>query len=124
MQTLMSKQLACTFIIMRIPVSYPIDNRNSVWIIIELQGELENNKGIVDSVSVGKFTLEANKVELIIGDHILQGREITLKKPFAILKKNRDVMSDNDASYQVAGVVEKKYLFDQMPKAALNQTIM
>ena len=105
---------------MRIPIYYPESNHNANWMIIELQGELECNQTVADSLVVGKFTFHSSgdSAELIIGDHKLHGSIVSLKKPFAILQKRTDL--DGNTCYDIAACVEKKYLFNKRPQSLLN----
>lgn len=72
---------------------------------------------------------------LIIGHHQLKGTSITLKEPFAVLRKRKfqpDVTNEREVAllkrhsnggakvqYEVAGVVKKKLMFDQYPKSIM-----
>lgn len=63
---------------------------------------------------------------LIIGNHYLEGKRIALKKPLAIINKERareeDVshteqrFDDGEIAYTLAGVVKFKYIFKNRPK--------
>lgn len=50
---------------------------------------------------------------MILGTHELKGKVEKLKQPFCILEKQSD---EENASYEVTGVVKQKLLFNQYPK--------
>ena len=69
---------------------------------------------------------------IIIGHHELRGTSITLKEPFAVLRKRKfvpDTTNEREmkllkrheakVQYEVAGVVRKKLMFDQYPKSIM-----
>ena len=73
---------------------------------------------------------------LIIGHHQLKGTSVTLKDPFAVLRKRKISETQNGDSntleskllkrhggakvqYEVAGIVKKKLIFDQYPKSIM-----
>jgi hypothetical protein len=76
---------------------------------------------------------------LIIGNHELKGSAITLKEPFAVLRKRKakHISQNNDVSVisestlksrckvqlEVVGVVKKKLMFDQYPKSIMTRSI-
>ncbi|KAL3790124.1 hypothetical protein ACHAW5_007731 [Stephanodiscus triporus] len=76
---------------------------------------------------------------LIIGNHELKGSAITLKEPFAVLRKRKakHISQNNNASVisestsksrckvqlEVVGVVKKKLMFDQYPKSIMTRSI-
>lgn len=73
---------------------------------------------------------------LIIGNHQLKGTSVTLKDPYAVLRKRKISETQSDESsiletnllkrhgpakvqYEVAGIVKKKLIFDQYPKSIM-----
>ncbi|XP_012274226.1 chromosome transmission fidelity protein 8 homolog [Orussus abietinus] len=105
------------------------DGQLTEWAMIELQGELKN--ATIDSTSntfIGDlhFT-KAGIPVLIIGIHILYGKEIKLDKPIAVLQKSRYDKHGNPISeefpaddykteYVIKAVVKKKLVFKGRPK--------
>ncbi|KAH8390803.1 hypothetical protein KR215_012072, partial [Drosophila sulfurigaster] len=61
------------------------------WAIIELQGDLEvrTNQSMHDQFIGDLYYNKYGQPILIIGHHILQGREQKLDKPFAVLEKSK-----------------------------------
>nr|XP_043069831.1 chromosome transmission fidelity protein 8 homolog [Drosophila bipectinata] len=61
------------------------------WAIIELQGDLEvrSNQDMHDQFIGDLYYNKYGQPILIIGHHILQGREQKLEKPFAVLEKSK-----------------------------------
>ncbi|XP_034659005.1 chromosome transmission fidelity protein 8 homolog [Drosophila subobscura] len=61
------------------------------WAIVELQGDLEvrNDQDMHDQFIGDLYYNKYGQPILIIGHHILQGREQKLDKPFAVLEKSK-----------------------------------
>ncbi|XP_017843618.1 chromosome transmission fidelity protein 8 homolog [Drosophila busckii] len=61
------------------------------WAIIELQGDLEvrQNQNMHEQFIGDLYYNKYGQPILIIGHHILQGREQKLDKPFAVLEKSK-----------------------------------
>ncbi|XP_073836852.1 chromosome transmission fidelity protein 8 homolog isoform X1 [Musca autumnalis] len=61
------------------------------WAILELQGDLEvrTNEDMHDQFVGDLYYNKYGQPILIIGHHILQGREQKLEKPFAVLEKSK-----------------------------------
>jgi len=87
------------------------------WAMIELQGDLNardfNNIG-------GKFVGDLHygndgSAMLIIGHHILFGKEQLLEKPFAVLRKKADEAAGK-VEYDVTAMIRKKLTFRDRPK--------
>lgn len=55
---------------------------------------------------------------MVLGSHELKGSIVSLKEPFAVMKKRK--RDDEDAvDYQVVGLITKKLLFDRYPKSIM-----
>ncbi|XP_033320974.1 chromosome transmission fidelity protein 8 homolog [Megalopta genalis] len=99
------------------------DGELEEWAIVELQGDLKfdsantTNKYIADL----HFTNSGTPI-LIIGIHVLHGKEVALPKPFAVLEKKANGTSiETDESevkteYIVKAIVKKKLIFRSRPK--------
>ncbi|XP_023294149.2 chromosome transmission fidelity protein 8 homolog [Lucilia cuprina] len=81
------------------------------WAILELQGDLEvrSNEDMHDQFVGDLYYNKYGQPILIIGHHILQGREQKLEKPFAVLEKSK--------------TSEGQHLFDQTV-GNLNASVM
>mmetsp|Transcript_3494 Transcript_3494/g.6380 ORF Transcript_3494/g.6380 Transcript_3494/m.6380 type:complete len:146 (-) Transcript_3494:238-675(-) len=142
---------------MIIPIHAPAnaDSTEKVeWVMIELNGELskpldESRRtsqaaaslpGAVDDsrrrVELGSVKFDADGAPtVIIGNHQLKGTAITLKEPFAVLRKrkasqitkNGDSEGTSEAKLKshcgvqldVVGVVKRKLMFDKYPKSIM-----
>mmetsp|Transcript_5418 Transcript_5418/g.8329 ORF Transcript_5418/g.8329 Transcript_5418/m.8329 type:complete len:148 (+) Transcript_5418:80-523(+) len=123
------------------------------WVMLELNGELvkpqheavrktitETEQNEIDKrrVEFGSVQFDdAGAPTLIIGNHELKGTSITLKNPFAVLRKrkatqlnaaaddddgsdaNSKIMKRSGVEYEVAGIVKKKLMFDKYPKSIM-----
>ncbi|CAL7943365.1 unnamed protein product [Xylocopa violacea] len=93
------------------------------WAIIELQGDLKYNSPDITKKYIGDlhFTKSGTPI-LVIGSHVLYGKEMSLPKPFAVLVK-RNSEGDNAANnseitteYTIKAIVKKKLIFKSRPK--------
>lgn len=93
------------------------------WAIIELQGDLKSHS---DSKFEGQligdlhFTKTGTPV-LIIGHHLLFGKEVKFEKPLALLEKKQTAESCTE--YTVRSIITKKILFKTRPKPIVAQAI-
>ncbi|XP_029175053.1 chromosome transmission fidelity protein 8 homolog [Nylanderia fulva] len=98
------------------------------WAIIDLQGDLkferiENS----DNQLIGDLHFTKTGVPiLIIGIHVLHGKEMTLEKPLVVLERHRKNIRDETiekeeqsvmTEYIVKAIVKKKLLFKSRPKS-------
>lgn len=98
------------------------------WAIIDLQGDLkferiENS----DNQLIGDLHFTKTGVPiLIIGIHVLHGKEMTLEKPLVVLERHRKNIRDETiekeeqnimTEYIVKAVVKRKLLFKSRPKS-------
>ncbi|XP_068967802.1 chromosome transmission fidelity protein 8 homolog [Bombus flavifrons] len=99
------------------------DGECEEWAIVELQGDLKFNSVNITNVYIGDlhFTKSGTPI-LIIGIHVLQGKEMALQKPFAVLvkKKNEETNTANTSevktTYIIKAIVKKKLIFKSRPK--------
>lgn len=94
------------------------------WAIIDLQGNLnfekveDPNAQLVGDLHFTK----AGVPILIIGIHVLHGKEVVLDKPLVVLEKHNDKTESETekdtikTEYNVKAVVRKKLLFKSRPK--------
>ncbi|KAJ8927585.1 hypothetical protein NQ314_019930 [Rhamnusium bicolor] len=85
------------------------------WAIIELQGDIKSHS---DSSFEGKFIGDLHFTKsgtpiLIIGHHLMYGKEAKLEKPFALLEKKK---RDDNTEYLVKSVIKNKIIFKTRPK--------
>lgn len=116
------------------------------WAIIELQGDLQTRE---DSPWSGQFVGDLHYTKsgqpiLIIGHHILQGKEMVMDKPFAVLEKNNlnednsqvdssqtplnstfavEQKLSNSIEYLVKAIVKKKIIFKIRPKPIISNVL-
>lgn len=86
------------------------------WAIIELQGDLRSHS---ESHFEGKFIGDLHYTKngtptLIIGHHLMFGKQVTLEKPLALLEKTKK--DSDDTEYLVKTIVTKKIIFKVRPK--------
>lgn len=91
--------------------------------ILEFQGEINGEK----VGALGSLTLKAGeKVEMVIGNHFLEGNFQNLKSPLLVLD-NMDTIGDSaddsrGPSLSIQGVVRRKIIFKTRPKPAGKRT--
>lgn len=84
--------------------------------MVELQGELERASS--DHQFIGDLHYNKSGIPiLIIGMHMILGKETKLDKPLAVLEKKSDKDDDDDADcYMVKSIIRKKLIFRGRPK--------
>ncbi|XP_012266611.1 chromosome transmission fidelity protein 8 homolog [Athalia rosae] len=103
------------------------------WAIIELQGELQSrsNQALNDQF-IGDLHFKKNGTPiLMIGHHILYGKEVNLEKPYAVLQKVFDTDTykvensglpspPKQVCYIAKAMVTKKLVFRVRPKPIID----
>ncbi|XP_037974744.2 chromosome transmission fidelity protein 8 homolog [Plutella xylostella] len=90
------------------------------WAIVELQGLVQMKKdGTEGGTVVGDLHYHARSGHptLILGHHILSGKEVKLEQPMAVLEK---VTKEDSTEYKVKAIVKKKLLFKSRPKPIIS----
>uniref|UniRef100_A0A6U6DE37 Chromosome transmission fidelity protein 8 n=1 Tax=Odontella aurita TaxID=265563 RepID=A0A6U6DE37_9STRA len=123
------------------------DDTPQEWSLLELNGELIPPSNTVSkrkepSESQSSGGASGQRVELgavrfvgrdrtpvmTMGSHELKGKVEELKQPFVILRKRKRPENGGDVgggsgggetSFEVAGIIRKKMLFDQYPKSIM-----
>lgn len=90
------------------------------WAIVELQGLIQTkNEKSTDAKVVGDLHYSNRNKHpiLVLGHHILNGKEQKLEQPMAVIEK---VVLEDKTSYIVKAVVKKKLLFKSRPKPIIS----
>ena len=90
--------------------------------MIELHGDLKESPEYKTKIHIGDlFYNKSGTATLIIGNHILSGKEMSLDKPIAILEKKivNENSTDNidcDTNYTIVAIIKMKLIFKGRPK--------
>ena len=92
------------------------------WMLIETQGRVEfasepgctlkDDNEFSEMIKLGKLTLDGERASLTIGNHVLPGRVVALKKPLLLLKKCID---HDETRYESRSIIKCKILFKNRP---------
>eukprot|EP00039_Didymoeca_costata_P028298 m.20597 g.20597 ORF g.20597 m.20597 type:complete len:114 (+) comp6893_c0_seq1:142-483(+) len=93
-------------------------NVQGTWTVIELQGVIESrDKDPFDGGQLGNLKiLEDGTPQLTIGHHQLKGQYVKLKKPFAVLKRQK---ANGSTSFDILNVIKKKIVFQTRPHSLI-----
>lgn len=94
--------------------SRPGEGLSPDWAILELQGDLKSHS---DTSFEGKFIGDLHFTKsgtpvLIIGHHLMFGKEMKMEKPFALLEKQQN----GETVYTVKTIITRKIIFKTRPK--------
>eukprot|EP00871_Galdieria_phlegrea_P000099 jgi/Galph1/108/GphlegSOOS_G4806.1 len=112
---------------MRIPLLFSKENCEE-WVLIELQGSfvvhqegtLQGNidriqqHSVLAGLDIGDLLVNFDQgcADLRVANYLLHGKIETLKKPFAVLKKQSTRESPSETTLLVVGVARKRILFN------------
>lgn len=90
------------------------------WAIVELQGLVQMKKespaGPAVIGDLHYYQRNRHPV-LVLGHHILNGKEVKLEQPMAVIEK---VDIDGKLQYKIKAIVKKKLLFKSRPKPIIS----
>lgn len=90
------------------------------WAIVELQGLIQMKKESPTGPTVIgdlHFYNRNKHPVLILGHHVLNGKEVKMEQPMAVIEK---VTDDSKTQYKVKAVVKKKLIFKSRPKPIIS----
>ncbi|XP_041987495.1 chromosome transmission fidelity protein 8 homolog [Aricia agestis] len=88
------------------------------WALVELQGlvQMKNEDGGGTLVGDLHFFNRNKHPVLVLGHHVLNGKEVKLDQPMAVVEKHHG----DKTTYKVKAVVKKKLLFKSRPKPIIS----
>lgn len=89
------------------------------WAVVELQGLIQLKKETGGPTIVGdlQYYNRNRHPVLILGHHVLNGKETKLEQPLAVLEKTTE---GDKTQYKIKAVVKKKLLFKSRPKPIIS----
>ena len=93
---------------MRIKI-IPVNGKPNELVIIELQGTIEYRGEDISEVEIGPLTVNNKEATLVVGNHLLHGKEVTISPPIAVLERG------TEEGLPIVAVIRKKYVFNQKP---------
>eukprot|EP01086_Lenisia_limosa_P005719 TRINITY_DN2308_c0_g1_i3.p1 TRINITY_DN2308_c0_g1~~TRINITY_DN2308_c0_g1_i3.p1 ORF type:complete len:111 (+),score=13.74 TRINITY_DN2308_c0_g1_i3:59-391(+) len=107
---------------MQIVIKSPSGSGIEQWVILELQGELQSFSSSTHGFSgleLGSLEiLENGNPRLTIGNHQADGKIVKLRKPLAVIRKEKD---SSGVFYETKAMVLEKYLFKTRPHTLASQ---
>ncbi|XP_077533278.1 chromosome transmission fidelity protein 8 homolog [Haemaphysalis longicornis] len=98
------------------------------WRIVELQGDLMTSG---ECPSAGQYIgdlhyTKAGVPVLLVGHHILYGKEQDVDKPFLVIEKQPAAASSAERTkeYRVHSIVTKKVVFRSRPKPIVSSAVL
>jgi hypothetical protein len=87
--------------------------------ILEFQGEIT---GELEGSKLGTIKVNGDKsVNILVGQHKLEGRVVDLKSPLLVLEKSSETGSDsNEKNLVIQGVAKKKIIFKNRAVACVS----
>lgn len=99
------------------------DGQHGNWIAIEFHGQLQRCSSYLERIDISNVYFKKNNQVIInVGNFILEGKEVTLDKPLAILKKECTLTDSGEKSctnYEAHAIVKKKLIFRSRPKPVI-----
>ncbi|XP_017779894.1 PREDICTED: chromosome transmission fidelity protein 8 homolog [Nicrophorus vespilloides] len=96
------------------PAIIKMPNSLEDYAIVELQGDIQADCAM-DGRFLGNLFFGNNGIPmLIIGNHLMYGKESKMEKPLAMLRRVKS--DETGAEYHVNAIIRQKILFKTRPK--------